>query len=370
MSKSIYSLTSIITCLFSVAFIFQSFSKVGTQGNTETYVVTTFAGNGEDRWVDGPAGKTSLSGELGNLTTDAAGNVYVMDFTNLRKVSPDGTVNTLFGSMIYDSEGNQKEIGQELQKGARGIVIDQAGNIYISEKFGHAISRIFNEKTVENYAGNSQYSGDDDGDAKSAEFNGPKDMCMDKTGNIYLIDHYYKVRKISADGKKVTTLAGSDEHGGEYKSGMGKVASFKDIGGIAVDSKGNVYVSQPDINCIIKITAAGMATPFAGDPSITNGFTKDGTGKGACFLRPGAIACDAADNIYVADSRKIRKITPAGVVTTIAGASKDGDSVGGFRDGDGQKALFTSFDGIACDAAGNIYVTDLGNRRIRKISKQ
>jgi hypothetical protein len=294
MSKSIYSVTG-ITCLFLAAFIFQSFNKTDAQDNAETYVVTTLAGNGEDRWVDGPVSKASLSGELGNLTTDAAGNVYVMDFTNLRKVSPDGTVNTLFGMLIYDAEGNPKEIGQELQKGARGIVIDPAGNIFISEKSGHAISKIFNEKSVENYAGNSQYSGSDDGDAKSAEFKTPKDMCMDKAGNIYLIDNYYKIRKISADGKKVSTLAGNDEQGGEFKSGTGKAASFKDIGGITVDSKGNVYVSQPDINCIIKITAAAVVTPFAGDPSITNGFTKDGTGKAACFLRPGAIACDAYD---------------------------------------------------------------------------
>lgn len=333
-------------------------------------MVTTLAGNGENRTIDGPGNQASFSGEMGNLTIDATGNVYVMDFTNLRKVLPDGTVTTLFGSGIYDTEGNPKEIGRELEKGARGIVIDRTGTIFISEKFGHGINKITDEKTVVNYAGQSQYSGSDDGDLKSAEFKGPKDMCMDKAGNIYLIDNYYKVRKISADGKKVSTLAGNDEQGGEFRSGTGKAASFKDIGGITVDSKGNVYVSQPDINCIIKITPTGVVSPFAGDPAVTNGFTKDGTGKAARFLRPGAIACDADDNIYVADSRKIRKITATGVVTTIAGASKDGDSVGGFRDGDGQKALFTSFDGIACDLAGNIYVTDLTNYRIRKISKQ
>src|SRR5258705_9681047 len=120
MNRSIYSLTG-ITCLFIVAFIFESFSNTDAPGNADLYIVTTLAGNGEDRWVDGPVGKASLSGELGNLTTVAAGNVYVMDFTNLRKISQDGTVNTLFGSMIYDTEGNAKEIGQELQKGARGI---------------------------------------------------------------------------------------------------------------------------------------------------------------------------------------------------------------------------------------------------------
>jgi sugar lactone lactonase YvrE len=369
MNKSIFSFAFSIVLVLS-AFNFQAAEKDGLTPTAEVYAVTTFAGNGENRTIDGPADKASFSSSLGNLTTDATGNVYVMDFKNLRKVSPDGMVNTLFGNDVYDAEGNQKEIGRELKAGARGIVIDKAGTIYISEQFGHGISKISNEKIVESYAGQSQYSGRDDGDAKLAEFKGPKDMCMDKAGNIYLIDNYYKVRKISADGKKVTTLAGSDEHGGEYKSGTGKAASFKDIGGIAVDSKGNVYVSQPDINCIIKITPSGMVSPLAGDPSITNGSTKDGTGKAARFLRPGAIACDGNDNIYVADSRKIRKITSAGVVTTIAGASNDGDSVGGFRDGDGQKALFTSFDGIACDAAGNIYVTDIGNYRIRKISKQ
>ena len=335
----------------------------------ETYMVTTIAGNGEDRWIDGPAGKNSLSGELGNLTVDASGNIYVMDFTNLRKISPDGTVNTLFGSLIYGDDGNPKEIGRQIEKGARGIVIDKNGNIFVSEKNGHAIRKITNEEKVELYAGNTDYSGADDGDAASAEFKSPKDMCIDKSGAIYLIDNYHKVRKISADGKKVSTLAGND-NGADFKPGTGKAASLKDIGGITVDSKGNVYVSQPDINCILRVSPVGAVTVFAGDPVVTNGFTKDGAGKLARFLRPGAIACGPDDNIYVADSRKIRKITPAGVVTTIAGASKDGVSVGGFRDGDGTKALFSSFDGIACDAAGNIYVSDIGNRRVRKLSKQ
>jgi len=358
------------TALVIAVLLFQSFKTSRAIPLAETYIVTTLAGNGDDRWVDGQAGKACFSGEMGNLTTDAAGNVYVMDFTNLRKITTDGAVTTLFGSLIYDAEGNPKEIGQQLEKGARGIVIDKDGTIFVTEKNGHAVNKILNERSVERYAGNSEYSGTDDGDPRAAEFKYPKDMCMDKAGNIYLVDNYYKVRKISADGKKVSTLAGNDAQGGEFKSGTGKAASFKDIGGITVDSKGNVYVSQPDINCIIKISPAGVVSPFAGDPAITNGSTKDGTGKAARFLRPGAIACDAGDNIYVADSRKIRKITAAGVVTTIAGASVDGDSAGGFRDGPGNKALFTSFDGIACDAAGNVYVTDLGNRRVRKISKE
>jgi hypothetical protein len=178
------------------------------------------------------------------------------------------------------------------------------------------------------------------------------------------------VRKISTNGQ-VTTLVGKksdvkeNAENPELKSGTGSISSLANIGGIAVDSKGNIFVSQPDINCLVKITASGVVSIVAGNPSDTKGSTKDGKGTAVRFLLPGPIAIDASDNIYVAQKRKIRKITSDGTVTTIAGSSADDDYTPSFNDGDGNVATFTSIRGIAYDGAGNIYVTD--EARVRKI---
>ena len=169
----------------SATLLFQSFSSYRIYPQAaESYIVSTVAGTGGTGTKDGSSDKAEISSELGNLTVDAAGNIYFMDFTNLRKISTDGKVSTLFGSNIYDTEGNPKEIGQVLKNGGKGIVMDKSGTIYLTERFGHGIVKVSNEKIAELYAGSSQYSGSDDGPVKTAEFKSPEDMCMDKAGNI------------------------------------------------------------------------------------------------------------------------------------------------------------------------------------------
>ncbi|NOT49921.1 MAG: hypothetical protein HOP10_01430 [Chitinophagaceae bacterium] len=371
MKKIIYSL-AVIATLIIAAFIFQSFKKGKTTKAplAETYMVTTVAGMGEDRSIDGKGEKAGFTSMLGHMTTDANGNIYVIDGSRICKISPDGEVNTLFGQNIYDAEGNPKEIGQWLN-GADGICIDKNNNLFISQQNRHMIIKITGEKTITDYAGDGGNSGNDDGPALSSGLSSPKGICIDKAGNIYVADSWNgKIRKISADGKTISTFAGKGR--GEYEPGAAaKSASFGDLMTLAVDSKGNVYTPQTygRGTCIVKITPAGTTSMFAGDIDKL-GTGKDGTGKAAEFLQVTAITTDAQDNIYVAESRRVRKITPAAVVTTLAGASKQGDSVGGFRDGEGSKAMFSYLNGIAVDANGNIYTSDFETYRIRKIAKQ
>jgi hypothetical protein len=387
MKKKIYSVSFIATLLIS-SFIFQSFKKNIPMANAEKYKVTTLAGgpySGQPK--DGQGDKASFTSYIGNLTIDATGNLLVLEFSCIRKVSPNGMVNTLFGLNVVDENGKEKkvpEIPREMtggRKGITGIVVDKKGAILFCAPFARIINKISNEKTVEHFGGGSYGNpGDDkvnpngDGDLTTVVLRGPTDMCMDKAGNIYLNDKYRMVRKISTNGQ-VTTLAGKafDTIGQQaeepvYKSGTGSNASLANIGGIAVDSKGNVYVSQTAINCILKITPAGAVSTFAGDPTDKEPSTKDGKGTAARFFEPGSLACDASDNIYVGDKRRVRKITPDGMVTTIAGASEDGDFTPAFLDGEGSLALFTYIKGIACDGSGNIYVTDAS--RVRKIARQ
>lgn len=354
--------------------------------NTESYIVSTLAGNqgtGEPR--DGNKSVASFTNDLSSLVVDAVGNVYVNDARSLRKIAPNGTVTTLFGQNVYDATGKSKPVPTMVSTVNEGSIVEIVGlalglanTIYISAE-ERAIYKLANTKTLTRFAGrmpeaefNEHPNGD--GDLKSVKFRSPQDMCVDRAGNIYLVDKFRMVRKISVDGN-VTTIAGkvNDTMGQRaeepvYKSGPVATATLSNIGGIAVDSKGNIFISQRDIHCIVKITTSGVVSTFAGDAASTEGATVDAIGIKARFFTPGAMTIDANDNLYVADKRKVRKITPQGQVSTIAGgASRDEDWwQPGYQDGDGSVALFTSLRGINCDVAGNIYVVDEGRVRIIK----
>src|SRR5438874_8938195 len=209
------------------------------------------------------------------------------------------------------------------------------------------------------FAGNA-YGGN--GSGSQAIFDYPYATAVDGAGNVYVADTYnYTVRKITPAGV-VTTLAGLAGEDGST-DGAGSDARFSYMFGIAVDSAGNVYVTDFS-NTIRKITPAGVVTTLAGTPGVHG--SADGTGSAAQFWQPWGIAVDSAGIVYVADQANstIRKITPAGVVTTIAGAA----GMFGSTDGSGSAARFNAPDGIAVDSSGNLYVADTLNSTIRKIT--
>lgn len=193
-----------------------------------------------------------------------------------------------------------------------------------------------------------------------ASFNYPVGVAADASGNVYVADFgSQKIRKISPAGV-VTTLAGSGAVGDV--DGTGTAASFYSPHGIAVDALGNVYVAERDNNKIRKITPAGVVTTLAG-----SGFqgSTDANGVAATFNQPHGIAVDAAGNVYVADrsNQKIRKIIPNGDVTTLAGSG-----IAGAADGQGTAATFSEPVSIAVDGSGNLYVADNSNHKVRKIT--
>jgi RHS repeat-associated protein len=198
-----------------------------------------------------------------------------------------------------------------------------------------------------------------DGTGTSASFGSPDGIAVDSKGNMYVTDvtPTNEIRKISPTAV-VTTLAGSATKG--FTNGTGAAASFSHPVGLATDTAGNVYVADGGNNAIRKITPSGVVTTFVGG---TLG-SADGTGTAAQFNDPTGVALDASGNIYVADylNNSIRKVTPAGVVTTFAGGTQ------GSADGTGTAAQFNLPSRVAIDASGNLYVTDKGNQRIRKIT--
>ncbi|MDE1997693.1 MAG: hypothetical protein KGI52_02075 [Burkholderiales bacterium] len=210
--------------------------------------------------------------------------------------------------------------------------------------------------TLALFAGNTAGAGNLDSNGAAARFSAPAGIAADSDGNVYVVESYNNtIRKITPAGD-VSTLAGTYGVQG-IADGSGSAARFNFPLGIATDTVGNVYVADTFNNTIRKITPAGVVSTLAGIAGVA--YSGDGIGTSATFNNPAAVATDNLGDVYVADSRNhtIRKITPSGLVSTLAGRA----SAQGSADGSGSAARFTYPMGIATDSAGNVYVADSGN---------
>ena len=286
------------------------------------------------------------------LTMDAKRDLYVADMNAslIRKITPSGLVTIL-------KDSTSTKAGWDYRP--RGIAVDVEGNVFGADETNNIIKRITPSGLVTTLAGSGK-EGSADGKGLLASFNSPRGIAVDEKGNIYVADSGNNlVRKITPSGL-VTTFAGSGKQGSS--NGQGILASFNSPSGIAVDEKGNIYVADSGNNLVRKITPSGLVTTLAGSG-------KEGSANGqdvlASFNFPIPIAVDAAGNVFVADelNQLIRKITPSGLVTTLAGSGKEGSA-----NGQGILASFNLPEGIAVDAAGNVFVADELNHLIRKIT--
>ena len=337
-------------------------SKSSGGGPTPTVAgtVTTIAGDGIAGFIDGVDSVAEFNQPVG-VATDAQGNVYVNDNKNnrVRKITPDGMVSTFAGNGTAgykDSSASNAEFNGPNE----GIAVDAQGNVYVSDPGNGRIRKITPTGNVTTLAGNGKY-GFADGAALSAEFRTTAGLAVDGQGNVYAADCYNNsIRKITQAGV-VSTLAGGTQG---YLDATGTSAEFWLPRGIAVDAQGNVYVVDCVNEFIRKITPAGVVSTFAGNGQ--SGLV-DGPAANAEFYLPDGLAIDTQGNLYVGDESNnvIRKITPAGVVSTTGG-----NGIAGFVNGVGKNAEFNEPWGVAVDAHGNVYVCDLGNNRVRKISAQ
>jgi sugar lactone lactonase YvrE len=323
-------------------------TQTQTVSPQSVYNVTTFAGDGSNSAFSIPNA----------VVVDKNGNVYVTNPGNNKiiKITSAGIVTTLAGSGTVGAvDGN----GSSSQFYApTGITIDSVGNLFVADKLNNRIRKITPNGDVTTFAGSS--AGFADGVGTAAQFNGPYNVAIDSSDNLYVTDtNNNRIRKITSTGV-VTTVAGSGVAGAA--NGIGTAAQFNLPFGITVDSSGNLYISDTWNHLIRKITPNGTVTTFAGSVA---GFA-DGTGTSAMFNAPGGITVDALGNVYVADisNQRIRKITSSGVVTTIAGAG----TIGFADNTSALQALFNQPFGISTDSAGNLYVADTSNSRIRKLT--
>ncbi len=319
--------------------------------------VITMAGSGVYGFADGTGTAAKFSSPAG-VAVDSSGTVYVADSgdNRIRKITAAGVVTTLAGSGVAgfaDGTGTSAQFNRPY-----GVAVDSSGTLYVADEYNNRIRKITSAGVVTTLAG-SGTAGYADGTGTSAQFYYPYGAAVDSSGNVYVSDGANnRIRKITSSGV-VTTLAGSGVGG--FADGTGTSAQFSTPLGVAVDSSGNIYVGDYGNNRIRKITSSGVVTTLAG--SGVAGFA-DGTGTSAQFNFPAGVVVDSSGNVYVGDTKnqRVRKITSSGVVTTLAGSG-----VYGFADGTGTSAQFEGPDGVAVDSSGAVYVGDYANQRIREI---
>ncbi len=248
-------------------------------------------------------------------------------------------------------------------RGPEGIARDASGFIYLADTGNSIIRAISPAGTVSTVAGLAGNTGFADGTGSAARFSFPRGIGVDTAGNIYVADtSNHTIRKITSAGV-VTTFAGAAGQSGSA-DGAGATARFFFPIGVALDGSNNVYVVDDGNQTIRMITPAGVVTTLAG--SAGNAGANDGAGNMARFFFPTGIAYDATGGVlYVADTsnQTVRKVTLGGAVTTVAGTP----SSAGSTDGTGSAALFNGPAGITVDVASNVYISELNNHTIRKI---
>lgn len=241
------------------------------------------------------------------------------------------------------------------------MVRDSSDNIYVADQYNNAIRKITPAGVVTTFAGGT--AGSTDGTGTSARFANPLGIGIDSSNNLYVADTANStIRKITPAGV-VTTIAGSVGSIGST-DGTGTAARFKYPAGLTVDSSGNIFVVDQGNNTIRKVTSSGVVSTLAGTAG-TSGST-DGTGSAARFSTTWDIGVNNSGDLYVTDysNHTLRKITSAGVVTTLAGAA----NISGSADGSGSSARLQYPLGLDLDSSGNIYVADQYNHTIRKIT--
>jgi gliding motility-associated-like protein len=327
-----------------------------TSLGSQTITVTAF--NGSFNTI--PDALTATFNHPFGITYDVAGNFYVTDQlgNSIRKITAQGKVITLAGNGRPNSiDGTGNTAGFEAPS---GIAQDAMGNLYVTDNGSGLIRKVTPAGVVTTIAGNNMGFTEADGKGSAASFYNPVGITIDPRGNLYVADQGSgRIRKIDT-AYNVTTIAGNSAG---YADGKGIAARFYGPAGITIDAQGNLFVCDDYNRRIRKITPQGDVTTVAG--SSTPG-SFDGTGTSAGFAGVTGIVADNNGNLYVTESgtvSKIRKINAQGVVTTIAGTG-----VSGYADGFAARAQFNNPTGLVMDGSGILYIADDGNNRIRKLT--
>jgi uncharacterized protein (TIGR03437 family) len=338
---------------------------------TPAGIISTFAGDGNEGYLGdgGPATQAELDEPTG-LAFDSAGNLYIADSNNaeIRQVTPTGTINTVAGNGFPDYAGDGGSATQASLDYPEGVAVDAAGNLYIADTGNFAIRKVA-AGTITTYAGYGDVnSGNGDGgQAYDAVLDDPVDVAVDATGNVYIADDYdWVIRKVTASTSIITTYVGDGNWG---FGGDGGPLNSADLGtptGIGFDASGNLYIAQSDVRVVRKVSAANAISTAAGIGSPTGATIGDGGSKSAALLlSPSDVKVDSAGNMYIAElnDNRVRKVSPSGTITTLAGTGAYGITGDG---GSGASAQIQAPNSLALDSSGNLYIG--GDYSVRKVT--
>jgi len=334
-------------------------------------IISTAAGTGTSGFSGdgGPATAAGLSPNA--VAVDTSGNLFITEPANhrVRKVTPDGVISTAAGngtsSPFFTGDGGPAI--SALLYYPNSVAVDSTGNVFIADTSNSRIRKVAPTGVIDTFAGSGSVgSGGDGGPATSAQLNLPVSVAVDVTGNVLIADCSNRIRKVSVSGT-INTFAVSTWALCFYDYYYYYYYDNSVLGaGVAADTGGNLFVADPSHNQIHKFTPAGVVSVVAG--LGTSGFSGDGgPATSARLSSPTGIAVDAAGNLFIADSynSRIRKVTPDGIISTVAGTTSSGFSGDG---GPATSARLNSPTGVAVDTSGNLFIADSNNNRIRKVT--
>jgi len=299
--------------------------------------------------------------------------IFLIVIASITKQSQAQIITTVTGNGTqgYSGDGGQA-INAELY-GPAGMAVDTEGNIYIPDEGNNRIRKVNTTGFISTIAGTgiAGYSGDG-GQATAAELYDPTGLAFDVNGNLYIADYENeRIRKINTAGI-ITTVAGKSTHGYSGDGGQATAAELYSPMGISIDAVGNLYIADANNSCIRKVNTAGIITTIAGSGSsfFGGGYSGDGGAATAAELySPQGVSTDAIGNVYIYDNgnNRIRMVNTAGIISTVAG-----NGIQGFS-GDGGQATAAGLyllngSGVTIDVLGNLYISDWGNERIRKVN--
>lgn len=321
---------------------------------------------------DGGAATGALLYNPQGIVLDSAGNIYFADQGNhrVRKIDTAGRISTIAGNGTrgYRGDGGPATAAALIEPSA--LALDNAGTLYITDAGGDAVRKVSASGTITTFAGTgiAGFSGDG-GSPTAAKLNQPRGVAVDSAGNVYIADTgNNRVRKVTSG--TITTIAGTGQDASSRAGGPAATIPVSEPSGLAIDAAGNLYLSETGTGRISKLDTRGQITPFAGTFNYNfSSIGDNGPALNATLGSPEGLAFDAAGNLYYADAylNRIRKINPTGTITTLTGTGVQGYSGDGGPAGAAQ--IFEPF-GVAADSAGNVYFTDAVNQRVRKVNQQ
>ena len=356
-------------------------SVMGRAQTAPTYVVTTIAGNnttGAGYSGDGAAATAAQLDGPSSVWLDSSGNIYVADqFNNVvRKFTINGNISTIAGQYGYAGYAGDTAAATAAQLyNPTTVIVDSKGNIYIADTHNSVVRMVAPGGTISTIAGNNGDGAGFSGDnpvATDAQLNKPAGLAVDSAGNLYISDNgNSRIRKVSSGA--LTTIAGSAFPGYSGDGGPATSAHLQSPVGLAIDAQGSLYIADAETHSIRKI-ANGVITTVAGNYTnypLNSGFSGDGQQATRAQLRsPRGVAVDSCGNLYIADTlnNRIRMVMTNGVISTIAGSGNPGLPGYGGDGGPATSAQFYAPSGVAVDATGKVYVADTDNSVVRMLT--